>query len=145
MRPIDKPERNAEDKLVKELEKIGVWAYHVDTSSINGFPDLMVHCCEIQQIEMKHRKAGTDPLLLELLQSSQPVYWKKAEDSGNPVLLCVAASDGTYSLYNTLGVLRAMARGTMLTLSDMDCIHPSYMGIHANEMAQAIKDVCDVG
>lgn len=142
-------ERKAENKLIDELKKVGLFAYHLDSNSVNGLPDVDVIGKRIIKIEVKYGPSGGSyPVLLKnILQASQPIYWDAARQAhSHDIYLCVVNAEGRYSLYETSDVLLGILRGNTATERDLRIVSvngsPCFT-LEPRDMAHKIKELCD--
>lgn len=136
---MDTREAEAEKRLEKAFEKIGLRSWHMNTT-IDGFPDRIVVGLEAAFIEMKY-SSEKNPRIDAIVETSQPVFWDTLEHQGfKRMYLCVATGPHPYeqyALYGTHGAIGKVLRGERL-----DSLPVFFRSGNADMVANYFRAVC---
>lgn len=127
-------EKIAENKLIAQLERLGLKADHVETG-VDGFPDIFVSGEQVALVEMKACRIYD--FLKDVMESSQPVFMYNVQRSGNKrVYLCVWDGEKFY-LYGTHAILPITMNGGRVY--DLPLVADG----QAPEIAETIRGICN--
>lgn len=127
-------EAAAERRLIKEIERLGCKAYHLDTG-VDGWPDMTVVGKRIVFIEMKAHKESE--LLSSVMEPTQPVRIRELVLAGYDYIYVCNFDGEKYILHTVLGILEKTLAGERLESLPMAIM------ADAPTMASVICEVCN--
>lgn len=127
-------EAAAERRLIKEIEKTGCKAYHLDTG-VEGWPDMIAVGKRIVLVEMKAHKESE--LLSSVMEPTQPVRIREIVLAGYDYVYVCNFDGRKYILHTVLGILEKTLSGERLESL------PMVVAADATTMGAIIGRVCN--
>lgn len=109
-------EKRSERAVIHELEKRGWWAAHMDCG-VDGFTDVLALQYDIALL-LEIKDAARSMKLYDLLESSQPIFFKKMEGAKcNPFI--VIGDGKSFAVYHAAPAFYALMEDENATIDDV--------------------------